>query len=955
MKWAGFLRRTLGGRLGPAALTAALALRLPAASPWPEVQSDLPPDPNVRWGELPNGLRYAILANAEPKNRISLRLLVATGSLYERDDEQGEAHFVEHMLFRGTKSHRGDTLNQLLQRAGIGYGPDSNAFTGYKSTVYHLELPDTREATLRLGLETFREYATEALIERRDVNTERGVILNEAASRLTPEYLVQLMNLDFLWPDSLVVRRVPIGQNQVIRNCTRDQLARFYDAWYRPERLVLVVVGDMDPALVEPIARETLGSLRGHGSTGTPPPPFAPDRASGSNVSLVGDARLPGVAFTLEHPVPWPRAPDTHAHRAEFLHLALGMSMLQSRLEKFAHQNEPTFVAPVASVTNPVVDWLVVSLSANSDLPHWNRALTDLEKEHRRVFLYGFTAEELRIAKAAYAAAYAQAVRSAASRSSQALADQLADSILNGYVFPTPAAQAADATPAIEATTPAECLTAFRAAWTSAAPHVFVAANNLFLGNRNEVADVLNNSRLTKVARPPSEAPPAFAYTDFGPPGRIVREEPVPDLDLRLATFANGVRLNFKATTFESDLVAVYVMVGNGKLSQPVSEPGLDLLADQVVMGGGLGRHTAQQINDVLAGRSLSVSFGVTTDACVFSARCSRNDLKLCLELINAYLTDAAYRPDTLTAARAAFGSMYESLAASPGGPITQYASQIMAGNDPRFGIPNPERLGARNLSELTQWLEPQFKHGPIELAIVGDTTWEEASSAAAGTLGALPERQLRMDSPASGAPPAPAQTPQERTHHYVTALTLQQCAIAWLWPMPDWTDFHKERRYALLANAITERLRARIREDLGAAYSPSASLVEYEGFPNFGYLLAYVEVPPKRATEVMRAVDKEISRLRSRSLSDAEFRQIKEPLVRAREEDVRTNDYWAVTVLRDAQQHPERLAAARDRQADFTSISSQDLRALAKQCLDVDRCVLLTAEPGVVIKIQRK
>ena len=215
-----------------------------AAAPWSGVTSDLPPDPSVRWGTLPTGLRYAVMPNAEPKGRVSLRLLVAAGSLHESDDEQGLAHFIEHMAFRGTKAYPRGALVPALEHAGIALGPDNTAFTTNSFTIYHLELPDGKEPTLRLGLGVFREYAGAISFDPDLIEIERGVILSEKDSRNTPDARVSQANQELLWPGSRLVRRPPIGKEENIRHFTREQFKAFYDAWYRPERMAVVMVGD---------------------------------------------------------------------------------------------------------------------------------------------------------------------------------------------------------------------------------------------------------------------------------------------------------------------------------------------------------------------------------------------------------------------------------------------------------------------------------------------------------------------------------------------------------------------------------------------------------------------------------------------------------------------------------------------------------------------------------------
>jgi len=926
--------------LQPGRAAAFLALLFVAslrAAPWPVVESDLPPDPAVRWGTLPNGLRYAVRPNAEPKGRVSLRLLVAAGSLHERDDERGLAHFIEHMVFLGTRLHPNGQLTSELQRLGIGFGPDNAAFTFWDHTIYHLELPDTAEATLREGLAVFREYAEDVTFAPELIDRERGVILNERDTRDTPDARASDANLAFLWPKSRQLQRSPIGLEATVRHFTREQFVAFYDAWYRPERMAVIVVGDADPELAVRLIGEVLGPLRPRGPARDDNVAAIPAEAANPNIHVFTDAGLAGAICNFEHPFPEPRAADTHARRVRQIQRALAFTMLQRRAAKLARDSTGQFVSPIAQVTNFLPGWALASFGASGKIDDWQAFMSALEHEQRRAFLHGFTAAELRVAQTGFATAYADAVRTSATWPSDWLASQLAVSILEGNVFTTPAAIQRDIAADLAATTPADCLVAFREAWSTHAPHVFVATNPIFHVTASEIAGALNTSRESAVAAPPESKSAAFAYTDFGPPGRVVRQQHVADLDISQAEFANGVRLNFKPTPFDAGTVQVCVRIGTGRLSQPETKPGLDLLANAIVPQGGLGRHSVEELQDLLSSHSVSAQFGVDSDAFDFNARCARRDLLLCLQIIAAQITDSAYRPDALHEARASFGSMFAALAASPGGPISLQSLRVLSGGDRRFGTPTPDELDARTIPEVRAWLEPEFQHGPIELGIVGDTTWDEATAAVAATLAALPPRTSRAALPSPPPLKIPAK-PEKPVYVSTTGPQLRQVALAWFCPVPDLEGVHHERRCRLLADLLGERLRVRLREELGAAYGCEADFVQFDGFPTLSYFALYTAVAPDHARRADRLIQDEIEALRKKHFTDDEFDRVKLPFLRRREEDLRSNGYWSYTVLRDAQQRPDRLTAARDRTADVAAIKRGDLEALAKRYFKLSR-----------------
>lgn len=919
------------------------------AAPWPAIESDATPDPAVQWGTLPNGLRYAILPNAEPKDRVSLRFVVAAGSLHERDNELGLAHFVEHMTFRGTRGHPNGSLTPALQRLGLDLGPDSAAFTTYDHTIYHLELPDTKESTLREALHVFRECASDVTFDASLIERERGVILSEKATRDTPEARSGLANLRFLFPQSRHVQRPVIGTEAAIRRFSRDDFVAFYDAWYRPERMAVLVVGDVDAAMVARLITTEFSDLTARAPARDEPVDLDPKAASNRDVGIYSDPGIVGCGLTFAHPLFAPHQRDTHAQRVQQLHRSLAFAMFHNRLQRVSHEPDSVLVGPTATISWFFPDWQVASLTVSSKIDDWQKVAAEMELEHRRAFQFGFTARELEEARAMFATGYEQAVRSAATRPSRWLVGQLVGAILGGKVFTTPAAQQRDLAADLAATTLNDCLTEFRAAWTTGAPHVFVSANPSFRITREQIAAALNTSRQTEAARrTEGAAPTVFAYRDFGPPGRLVRDELVPDLDVRLAEFANGVRCNFKSTLYEADTVEIHVRVGEGKLRQPKNQPGLDLLANAVLTAGGLGRHTAQELRDLLAGRALNVAFHVESDAVVFEGRCARRDLAQCLQLIAAYLTDAAYRPEAMRDVDASFGSMYSSLAASPGGPIAMQAVPLILQGDTRFGIPPGSDLMARTLPELIDWLDPQLKHGPIELSVVGDISWDEAKPILASTVGALPARAPRaklLEDTSVKFASAPSS---------VTVFGLdpkmKQCALALYWPVPGADDIHEERRSVLLCHVLTERLRLHLRESLGAAYSTSATFTRVSGFPSINYFSIYAEVEAARAGQALQIIQREVAALAAKGPDSDEFTRAQQPYLHSMNDSLRTNSYWGATVLADAQQRPIRLAAARDRAADIVAITQAEIASLARRSLVAKKAFMFATVPAVVV-----
>lgn len=245
------------------ALALATPRPAPAAPPvFAQETSDLKPDPAAIWGRLPNGLHYVVLPNKEPRSRASLRLVVGSGSLYETAAQRGLAHFLEHMAFNGSTHYAPGTLVEFFQRMGMSFGGDTNAYTSFDSTVYMLELPNTQTATLAEGFQVFADYAGGLLLETKEIDKERGIILAEKRTRDSVEYRTSVAEYEFLLGDSLFPKRMPIGLAEIIEKSPRAPFVDFYNAWYRPDNLAVVAVGDFDPATVETQIQQVFSPLR---------------------------------------------------------------------------------------------------------------------------------------------------------------------------------------------------------------------------------------------------------------------------------------------------------------------------------------------------------------------------------------------------------------------------------------------------------------------------------------------------------------------------------------------------------------------------------------------------------------------------------------------------------------------------------------------------------------------
>lgn len=911
---------------------------------WGHDESDLKPDPKITFGTLGNGMRYLILPNTEPPQRTSLRLYVDAGSVMEAENQRGLAHFIEHMAFNGTTNFPGGKMVEYFQRLGMSFGGDTNAHTSFKETVYKLELPKPDEKMLREGLQLFRDYADGMLLTQNEIEKERGVILSEKLTRDSPESRTMEAAFDFALPDSIISKRLPIGTKEVIKGADRDTFVEFYKKWYTCDRMVFVAVGAVEPDKLAPLIEEYFASMK-------KPTPVVPDPdlgkitpGRGAITKIHYEKEASSTDIGIETARPWKHVPDTSVQRLKALRLGTANWIIGRRLEKLAKQEG----APFLSGTSYEFDFLDfvrfggISLTCKPET--WEGALQVADQELRRALQYGFTAAETEEANAATLSSYRDAAKGAETRLSRDLADGLVDQVADQVVSTSPAQDLAWVEKAITEVTAENCLEELRELWSNRDDvQIFVGGNLKLDDGEKKIAAAYKKSRAVKVEPPVEEQQKAFAYTNFGEPGKVAETKVHEDLGLTQLKFANHVRLNLKPTDFEKDVIRIAMRVGSGSLTAPRDKPGLSMVASSVFDAGGLVEHSADELQRIFAGNVVGSSFSVDEDAFVIGGRTNREDLVLECQLLCASLTAPGYREEALRQFQQQLDTLYAQLAHSPQGVMANEVEKFMSGNDFRFGFPAQEELEMRSLDEVKAWLAEPLAKGYLEIAIVGDFDPDKAIAAIAATFGALPER---ADSKPQHAEARIVKFPAGGTKTIEFDSEIQKGNSLVFWPTEDIWDIARTRRLSVLGSVFGDRLRAKVREELGEAYSPYARNIPSQVYTGYGKMFSMVTVDPAQAQKIVDVVAGIGNELFEKGIDSDELERAILPLVSSIERQVRTNDYWLHSVALSSQEFPTRLDWARNMVDDYKSITVEDVNAMAKKYLVEDKAVKLLVLP---------
>lgn len=864
---------------------AATAAALPA---WGHERVQRAPDPAVRFGRLPNGLRYALQHNETPKDGVAMRMRIGAGSLQERDDEQGLAHFLEHMAFRGSAKVPDGEVVRMLQRHGLSFGPDTNAFTHFDQTVYHVNFPKADAAALDTGLMLFREIGERLTLDPRLIEQEKGVVLSEQRARDVPGMRAYEAEQALTLAGTRVAQRLPIGHIETIQAATAERLRRYYQANYRPDNATLVVVGNIDVDAVERQIRERFVDWKPAGR------PDALDLGAPRPVQAAAEFVAEGAPDKLS--LTWLLPPDNRPPTAEVereqLLQQLASGVLNQRLADRALQPGSPFLGAFGMAL-PRVHKVTgqAQLTVVAPPEQWAAALDAVTTELRQLLAQGVQPADLQRLLPMMRSAFKGMVAQAATRQNAAIADALVNAVNNDGLYQS-AEQALPEAEAVLAKVTAEELTAvLRRHFGGAQPLVFRSAKAGAAGPQ-----ALSARLAQAMARAlPAQAAATTAtwpYTDFGAASAIVSRVTDAELGATTVHFANGTRLVIKSTAQEKDKVNVQVMLGQGRSGlKPEQVHGVWAL--NYFPLGGTGQRSLAEVMQWLQGQGAQAGLGVRADPWhfVLGSDTRPADLRVELQLLAAYVRDPGFRPELgekLAAAAPMMSNQFETL---PGLVYARELGRVMNNGEARLGgIPSAADIAATRADDVPAMLRPALA-AAADVVIVGDVSEDTAIAAVQATFGAGASRPRVQRASLKLVPPADGGAPQVATHRG----RADQALLGWHWPMPDlWADPALSYTGRVAAAILQARLIDTVREKLGITYSPSTSGGGSIDVPGQGSFSAQIETPPEKFEAFREVLRAQLKELAAKPVSADELQRARQPLVEGRRKAPEYNGHWA-------------------------------------------------------------
>lgn len=859
-----------------------------------KVSAAIPNDPNVKIGKLPNGLTYYIRKNAEPKNRAELYMAVKAGSLMENDAQQGLAHFTEHMAFNGTKDFPKNDLINYLQKAGVRFGADLNAYTIFNQTVYQLPIPTDSAALFKNGFKILANWAGGLTMDGKEIDQERGIIVEEDRQRgknAQERMSKQLYPLFFA--NSRYAQRLPIGKVDILNTFKHETLRQFYTDWYRPNLQAVIAVGDFDVAQVEQLIKDNFSGLK------NPAMPKPREYYTIPNnklplVKIVTDKEYPySVAMvTSKHPG---LTVKTEADKRKSLIIGMINSMISSRIQEIMQKGNAPFVfaqsgyGPYQGGSVWGVD-AFTSLAVGKTGSDVKKALEAILSENQRIIKFGFTAPELDIVKKNLISGIEQQYKEKDKTKSAVFVQKYLDNFLTSTAIPSADYNYAFNKKAIDNITLAE---------VNKVAATLIAPENVVLtvqAPEKEKANLPTESELLTVLNTAGKNVTPYVSRAVNKPllaqkptaGKIVAEKKNDAIGVTELTLSNGIKVILKPTAFKNDQI-LFSSFGFGGISLASDAEVKNASFANVIEQSGIGEFDNTQLKQLLAGKNANAGAYIADIVQGFNGSAAPKDLETALQLVYAYATNPRKDADFF---KKQLDDQKVILTNKNDDPMSVYndtLSAVLSGYSKRS-----EPLTLEDLKTIS--LDKAFAFYKDRFADASNQTFVFVGNFDVNTIKPLLETYI-------ASLPALNRNEQFVNHNEnplqgkVTKMVykgLEDKATVKLFLHGDY-DYNLENNIQL--NALSEilefKILERLREKESGVYSPNVGL-SLDKLPSSHYMFTIsFSCATANVDKLVNAVMEEVAKIKETGATADDITKFKEEGKRQMEVNLRENGYW--------------------------------------------------------------
>ena len=901
-----------------------------------------PVDPNITVGKLANGLHYYIRENKTPENRAELRLVVNAGSILEDEDQQGLAHFVEHMAFNGSRNFAKLELVEFMESIGMRFGPDLNAYTSFDETVYMLTIPTDKPEIMDTAFRIMEDWAHGLALEDREIDKERGVIIEEW--RLGQGAMARLRDKQFpvLLKGSRYAERLPIGKKEIIESFEYEVLRRFYREWYRPDLMAVIAVGDFDRARIEAKITEHFQGLKNPEVARARSVFDVPDYQE-TLFTIATDREVPYTSVAVYHKLP-ARDQSTVGFYRQGIVERLYSGMLNRRLSELTQKPDPPFIYAYSSRGALVRTKDSYTLMASTKEDGIELGLRAVFLESERVARHGFTATELDRQKQDLLRSMERAYAEQGKQNSGMFAAEFIRSFLQGEPIPGIAFEFELHSRFVPEITLEE-INGLGKEWITESNRVVLVSapekEGLTVPTEEDLRSVLESVGDTDVAPYEDAVSDEPLMPDVPEPSEIVSTSIRQDMNITEWGLANGVRVVLMPTEHKKDEI-LFRAISPGGTSLAADEDHIPAqTATQVIGSSGLGNFNPIDLRKKLTGKVAVARPFIGQHEEGLSGSASPKDLETLFQLIHLVVT--APRTDAALF-QSLTGRMKAQLAnrkAMPEVVFFDTFGRIMTQDHMRARPMTVESVDLMDLDGSLAFYRDRFADaGDFTYIFVGNIDLSAFEPLVKRYLATLPSTGREETWRDLGVRP-PRGVITRTVHKGMEPKSMT--AIAFTGPFQYDTDHRNAIR--ALCTVMETRLRNALREDRGGTYGVGIR-PGYDRIPEESYsIMINVGTDPERIEELSRVVFEEIEKIKAEGPTEDEVRNVKEAEMRDFETSIESNGWWLNQLVFRYRtgEDPAGLLTFRE---SLDRLDREMIQAAARTYFDTDNYVQVTLLP---------
>ena len=908
----------------------------------------LPLDPAVEKGTYSNGLTYYIRENHKPENRIFLRLVVKTGSLMEDDDQQGLAHFLEHMAFNGTKNFSGNSLIDFLEKSGVRFGPDLNAYTGFDKTVYMLELPADRPETVELGFRVLSDWASNITNNLEEIEKERGVVIEEWRKDKGAEERISDASIQTIFKNSRYADRLPIGKIEVLENFDKKTIDRYYNDWYRPDLMAVIAVGDFDSAEMKEkidnyFGRIPLRKLRRKRIVYD-----IPDR-EGTDYLVIKDkeAVSANVRVIFLHDK---FSEKTAEDYTEGIKRGLFSIMLNSRYDEIRQQKNPPYLKAGAGFGNVSLTKSAFSVSCTPDEKNIIKGIDVLYGEIARVYQHGFTESELERAERRYYRIMENSFQEKDNTYSLAFTEEYTRNFIENEYIPGIEYEF-DLFKKAVSDIKVEDINILAEKYITEDNRIVILSapekEGVYVPDEKELEERLQTA-LKGDYEPYQDnvkSSPLVDEKELPAPGSVVSEEYDSDFGFYRYTLSNGAELVIKETDFRENEV-LFTAVSRGGNSKVSDEdwPSANLAAP-IITRGGAGDFSRIQLDKKLEGRIVSVTPFIEELSEGFSGSSSVEDLETMFRLLYLYFTEPRKDRESYDSYISRLKIYLANQDAKPDVVFAKTLRKLMTDNHKRG---RPFDLDFINDVELDRgynvYRERFSDPGDFTFIFTGSASKEKILEFALEYIAPLENSSDYKIGSRENWADTGMRLPDGIKKENVFKGVDEKSEVALIFKGSyEWSRY-ENLVLSSLAEAADMRLREVIREGEGGSYNISV-YPSLRRFPEPEYqLIVFFGCSPERAGELKKTVFEELEKLKEK-ISEEILLKIKEADYQQHDKNILENSFWD-SALSEAELSGGSLEWIREFREMVGRITAEELSEAAVRYFNTESYIDVTLYP---------